>query len=392
MRFGWALAALTVILAGCSGAAGTATPIPQSSTTSTRQSRHRRPLTPPPTAAAITVPTTTRVGAGDAHADVDQHLAVDIDPRPAPRLDQHSASTQHVDPGTDQDPDPDEPQDHADRKPGPTGISTSTAGTAGTSLPSVGLAGVNDPDCRSADPPVLLLHGTLSTPRSNFGTLAPALRAAGRCVYAIEYGARFGYGGIGPVRESATDVAAFARQVLELTDAEQLDVVGYSQGGLIARTMLRYDLDPGKVRVAVLVAPSYHGTTSPVTTNIPSGLCPACEDQTVGSALLTDLATGGDLAGNVRYAVLSTSNDVVVTPVSSQVPQGPADRVRSAVYEEHCSPGTDHVDLIGLGATARWVQSPPSLRTAAPQPLTWAVPDRCGPGHRARLGQDRPGW
>ncbi len=221
----------------------------------------------------------------------------------------------------------------------------------------MGLVGVNDPDCHSTDPPVLLLHGTLSTPRSNFGTLAPALRAAGRCVYAVEYGARFGYGGIGPVRESAADVAAFARQVLRITGAAHLDVVGYSQGGLIVRTMLRYDLDPSLVRVAVLVAPSYHGTTSAITTNLPRGLCPACEDQSAGSALLTDLATGGDLAGNVRYAVLSTRNDVVVTPVSSQVPQGPADRVRSAIYEEHCSPGTDHVELIGLPPTARWVQA-----------------------------------
>ena len=219
----------------------------------------------------------------------------------------------------------------------------------------MGLAGVNNPDCRSDDPPVLLLHGTLSTPRSNFGTLAPALQAAGRCVYAIEYGVRFGYGGIGPVRASATQVAAFARQVLEVTGADQLDVVGYSQGGLLVRTMLRYDLDPALVRVAVLVAPSFHGTTSPITTNIPSGLCPACEDQTVGSALLTDLAAGGDLAGAVRYAVLSTRNDVVVTPVSSQVPVGPADRVTSTIYEKHCSPGTDHVQLIGLRATARWV-------------------------------------
>ena len=221
----------------------------------------------------------------------------------------------------------------------------------------MGLAGVNDPDCRSADPPVLLLHGTLSTPRSNFGTLAPALRAAGRCVYALEYGARFGYGGIGPIRTSAADVATFARRVLEVTGADQLDVVGYSQGGLVVRTMLRYDLDPGLVRVAVLVAPSYHGTTSAITTNIPSGLCPACEDQRAGSALLTDLATGGDLAGDVRYAVLSTRNDMVVTPVSSQVPQGPTDRVRSTIYEEHCSPGTDHVQLIGLRTTARWVEA-----------------------------------
>ena len=41
--------------------------------------------------------------------------------------------------------------------------------------------------------------------------------------------------------------------------------------------------------------------------------------------MLTELNAGGDLAGAVRYAEISTRNDVIVTPVSSQVPDGPAD-------------------------------------------------------------------
>jgi triacylglycerol lipase len=204
---------------------------------------------------------------------------------------------------------------------------------------------------------VLLLHGTISSPASNFATLAPVLQAAGRCVYAIAYGYRYGFYGVGPVRASAIQVADFARTVLQVSGSSQLDVVGYSQGGLVTRTMLAYDLDPALVRVAALVSPSYHGTTSPITGQLPAGLCPACADQIAGSALLTALATSGDLAGDVRYAVLSTRNDVVVTPVSSQVPDGPAGRVRSAIYEEHCSPGTDHVQIIGLAATARWVRA-----------------------------------
>ena len=109
----------------------------------------------------------------------------------------------------------------------------------------MGLAGVNEPVCRSEYRPVLLLHGTLSTPASNFGPLSRALLASGRCVYALLYGARFG--GIGPVRESwqGEKVAAFVPQVLAASEVRPLDVVGYFQGGLVLAHLLRYDLDPG---------------------------------------------------------------------------------------------------------------------------------------------------
>ena len=97
-------------------------------------------------------------------------------------------------------------------------------------LPDVGMDGVNDPadPDPSVGPPVLLVHGTFSTASSNFGNVAPALIADGRCVYAIDYGQE----GSAPVDASAADVAAFAQGVLALTGTEQLDVVGYSQGGL----------------------------------------------------------------------------------------------------------------------------------------------------------------
>lgn len=203
---------------------------------------------------------------------------------------------------------------------------------------------------------MLLLHGTLSTPASNFGLLSRALLASGRCVYAVLYGARFGYGGIGPVRESSAEVAAFVPQMLAASGQDRLDVVGYSQGGLVLRTMLRYDLDPALVGTGVLIAPSFHGTTAQISTSVPAGLCAACADQAAGSPLLAALNAGGDLAGAVRYAEISTRNDVIVTPLSSQVPDGPPTRVRSVIIEDQC-PGlvTDHVKLPGETPVARWV-------------------------------------
>jgi triacylglycerol lipase len=225
-------------------------------------------------------------------------------------------------------------------------------------LPAVTLAGVNDPDCHSADPPVVLLHGSFSTLSANFSALVPALRDDGRCVYGLNYG----NGGIDPVTDSAKAVARLVTTVLALTRAGQADVVGYSQGGLVLRTALRFDGLAPKVRVAVLIAPSFHGTTAPLASAVPRALCPACADQAAGSDLLTRLDAGGDLDGKVRYAEISTADDTVVTPVSSQVPRGPADRVRSLVVQQRC-PGVhvDHVALPGFPGVVSWVVA--ALRT-----------------------------
>ncbi len=223
--------------------------------------------------------------------------------------------------------------------------------TAPAVLRPVGLAGVNDPDCTSDARPVVLLHGTFSTVASNFGALVPALQAAGRCVYGIDYG----LGGTRPVTESARSVSTFIDTVLAVTGADQVDVIGFSQGGLVLRTALREDDLAGKVAVGVLSAPSFHGTTSPLLDALPAGACPACADQAADSSLLTELNAGGDLDGDVRYAVVSTADDTVVTPVASQVPNGPPDRVRSLLVQDRC-PGkrVDHVVLPADAGVIGW--------------------------------------
>lgn len=198
---------------------------------------------------------------------------------------------------------------------------------------------------------MLLLHGTFSTVAANFSAMIPALLSSGRCVYALNYGS----GGIRAVAESAAQVAAFAGRIRTATGSDLLDVVGYSQGGLVLRTALRLDGIAAQVGTAVLIAPSFHGTTSPLAANVPASICPACADQAAGSALLRQLDQGGDLDGSVRYAVISTRADTVVTPVGSQVPSGPSDRVRSIVLQDQCpSQVTDHAQLPAVSGVIRW--------------------------------------
>ena len=107
--------------------------------------------------------------------------------------------------------------------------------------------------------------------------------------------------------------------------------------------------------MAVLIAPSFHGSTATLLNSLPEGASPACADQIAGSALLTELDAGGDLDGGVRYAVASSLNDTVVTPVASQVPAGPADRVRSVIVQDEC-PGevVDHIALPADPGVVAW--------------------------------------
>ena len=247
-----------------------------------------------------------------------------------------------------------------------TSVSTSASSTAtprpsaSSSVPSRGglppayLPGINDPDCRSDHRPVVLLHGTLGSTRLSFSALAPALLSSGWCVFALDYG----NGGLGPVWDSAVDLASLVTTVRRVTGATAVDLVGYSQGGLVIRAALRLDGLAPMVRTVVLIAPSFHGTTAPAATQVPELLCQACHDQAAGSALLRQLDAGGDLDGTVRYAVVSTERDTVVTPVSSQVPAGPPDRVRSILVEHRC-PGlhTDHVGLPAVPGVISWVRA-----------------------------------
>ena len=242
--------------------------------------------------------------------------------------------------------------------PSPLPTAPSPTGPIGpTAIAPLGLPGVNDPDCTSRYRPVVLLHGTFSTTASTFSALSSALQAAGRCLYGIDYGR----GGVQPVRSSAQAVADFIDLVLTATGAEQVDVVAYSQGGLVLRTALRLDGVASEVATAVMIAPTFHGSTSPLLDSVPAGVCAACADQAAGSPLLAELDAGnspgaGDLDGDVRYAVVSSRDDTIVTPIASQVPLGSADRIHSLIVQDQC-PGefVDHVALPADPGVVSWI-------------------------------------
>ncbi|MGA8117948.1 MAG: alpha/beta fold hydrolase, partial [Actinocatenispora sp.] len=220
--------------------------------------------------------------------------------------------------------------------------------------------GANDWSCRpsAAHPnPVVLVHGTFANRYDNWLALSPMLASRGYCVFALDYGAPAGniIQGIGPVADSAGQLADFVDTVLAHTGATKVDLVGHSQGGMMPRYYLKFLGGAAHVNSLVALAPSNHGTTLdglvtlaeqfPGAADIVYTACPACRDQVRGSDMLTSLNSGGDTVPGVRYTVISTRFDEVVTPYTTQALSGSA--VTNVVVQDDCA-----VDLAEHAAVA----------------------------------------
>lgn len=243
-------------------------------------------------------------------------------------------------PPTTNSPVPTTSQTRPDTTSSPTATATSPTPIA-PNFPDVGIDGVNSAACTSEHRPVILLPGTLSTVAKNYRTLARVLIDDGFCVYGVNFGAD----ATQAVRTSAQTTADFIRNVRAATGSEQVDVVGYSQGGLVLRTAMRFYGSADSVRNAVLIAPAFHGSDS-FLLKVTADLCPACGDMRTGSALLKELAVDGDLDGEVTYSVISSALDDIVTPYQSQAPEGPSSRVHQIVIQDRCPDNrTPHGEL-----------------------------------------------
>ncbi|GAA4339266.1 alpha/beta fold hydrolase [Streptomyces venetus] len=223
-------------------------------------------------------------------------------------------------------------------------------------------AGWNDYSCKPspAHPrPVVLVHGTLGNSVDNWLGLAPYLKDRGYCVFSLDYGQLEGvpfFHGLGPVEKSAGQLDDFVDRVLAATGAAETDLVGHSQGGMMSRYYLRFLDGAGKVNALVGIAPSNHGTDVngftrllpyfPGAADLLTKATPALADQVIGSDLLKRLNAGGDTVPGVRYTVIATKYDEVVTPWRSQYLSGPD--VRNVLLQDLCPVDLSEHVAIGL--------------------------------------------
>ncbi|MEU0201275.1 MULTISPECIES: alpha/beta fold hydrolase [unclassified Streptomyces] len=236
-------------------------------------------------------------------------------------------------------------------------VPTTSAQAAGA--PS---SGWNDYSCKpsAAHPrPVVLVHGTLGNSVDNWLGLAPYLKVRGYCVFSLDYGQLEGvpfFHGLGPVEKSAAQLRDFVDTVLAATGAAETDLVGHSQGGMMPRWYLRFLGGATKVNALVGIAPSNHGTDLggftrllpyfPGAADLLSKNTPALADQVAGSDFLKKLNAGGDTVPGVRYTVIATKYDEVVTPWRSQYLSGPD--VRNVLLQDLCPADLSEHVAVGL--------------------------------------------
>jgi triacylglycerol esterase/lipase EstA (alpha/beta hydrolase family) len=201
--------------------------------------------------------------------------------------------------------------------------------------PSASPPGANNWSCKpsGAHPvPVILVHGTFADMSDSWQALSPLLYDNGYCVFALNYGSYNGSGSLGvyatgDIAASAQQLASFVGKVLAATGAKKVDLVGHSQGGMMPRYYIKFLGGATKVNALVGLAPSNHGTTLeglftlagyfPGGSSVAGADCPACAEQEAGSRFITDLNAGGETALGVKYTVIESDNDEVVTPYTS---------------------------------------------------------------------------
>ncbi|MCP2193889.1 Lipase (class 2) [Williamsia deligens] len=241
------------------------------------------------------------------------------------------------------------------------GAATATAVRSPDSPPP----GADDWSCRPSTRhpvPVVLAHGTLFNRTIDWQALAPLLKNQGYCVYALNYGQQpsstyLGFpgasttGGTGPIEQSARQLAAFVDRVKSSTGAAKVDIVGHSQGGTMPRHYLKFLDGARSVDQLIGLSPSNHGTTVLGLSSIPGvpealrlGLGTAIRQQIVGSDFLRRLNAGGDMVPGVRYTVIETRHDEVVTPYTAAFLTGPG--VTNITLQDGCPQDyTDHLAI-----------------------------------------------
>ncbi|WP_432014179.1 esterase/lipase family protein [Streptomyces cucumeris] len=208
--------------------------------------------------------------------------------------------------------------------------------------------------------PVVLVHGTLGNSIDNWLGFAPYLVKRGYCVFSLDYGqlplVPF-FHGLNRVDKSAAQLSSYVDRVLAATGAQKVDMVGHSQGGMMPRYYLKFLGGAPKVNALVGLAPSNHGTTLsgltklldyfPGAGDLIARAAPGLMDQVVGSDMLKRLNEGGDTVPGVRYTVIATKYDEVVTPYQSQFLSGP--NVKNVVLQDLCR--TDISEHLAIGLT-----------------------------------------
>ncbi|KAF9903642.1 hypothetical protein BX616_001570 [Lobosporangium transversale] len=246
------------------------------------------------------------------------------------------------------------------------------------------IEGLNNFDCKltPAHPrPVILVHATLLTVDS-WSTFAPELAKRGYCVFGLTYGKYKKipeFGGLAPIEDSAQELANFADEVMSKMKVSQVDIVGHSQGGILARYWMKYLGGAGKVYRHVGVSPINHGTTLSGITTLTKAMkmfepsqptfdsfAPSFYQMVVNSTFMQKLNAGGDTALGVIHSNIATKYDEVVTPWETCFQEGP--EITNVLLQDLCALSVnEHLTMVNTKVVLQFVLNqldPATAKTA----------------------------
>lgn len=223
----------------------------------------------------------------------------------------------------------------------------------------------NDFKCKSTRNPVIVLHGLSANKHVDLNTLQYHLNDLGYCTFTLTYGAHRLFplvGGVKEMSESAIEIASFIAEVQSKTGSKKVDLVGHSEGGVMA---LYVPLtQPGvaeKIERTVSLGPAVHGAKYYGLTDLAwlGGGLSASMVETVlrmfGAPAIADMATGGDVQKTfekakgkivqpgVKATIVMSKSDTLVEPETSIVDEK---GVRNLYVQDFCP--ADNVGHAGL--------------------------------------------
>jgi len=219
-----------------------------------------------------------------------------------------------------------------------------------------------------AKDPVILVAGTFSPAIAN-EPLAARLRADGYQVWIYELPGL----GLGDIAQTSQPLGTLVDQVRAQTGAARVDLVGHSQGGLVARYYIKNLGGSAKVdRVVSLGAPHYGTYVANIVAFFGLGSCIgiiACQQMSIGSSFLNDLNAGPDVVAPVRYTNIYTAYDELVRPVTNATLRDGATNVK--VQSQCFFRVVGHLGLILDGTVYDGVRD--ALRNESVRMNCWAL-------------------
>ncbi|MET0490427.1 MAG: alpha/beta fold hydrolase [Acidimicrobiales bacterium] len=177
--------------------------------------------------------------------------------------------------------------------------------------------GAGGAEATPARDPVIIVAGTFAgQPAASifYAPMAARLRADGYQPYI------FGLptSGTQDIALTAQALNTYADQVRAQSGATRVDLIGHSQGGLVARHYVKYLGGSSEVDAVIsLGAPHYGTAVANVAKLFGLGNCigiTSCAQMSIGSTYLANLNAGDDTIGAVRYTNIVSANDEVVIP------------------------------------------------------------------------------